>query len=125
MNHLRKLEESLLVHEVRVSHNKLNELIHESFVEIGYSGKTYTKTDILNELSNEVEPEFICWSQDYNFINLTPNLVLIMYKEARMDKSGKLSRHSKRTSIRFSNNGMWQLKFHQGTPAEKFEKLSN
>jgi hypothetical protein len=125
MKHLRKLEESLLVHEVRVNHSKLNELIHESFVEIGYSGKTYTKTDILSELSNKSEPSFICWSQDYNFITLSSTLIIVMYKEARMNNDGKLSRHAKRTSIWFSNGEVWQLKFHQGTPTKEFEKLSN
>lgn len=122
MNHLRKLEESLLKNEIRANPNRLNTLLHDSFIEIGYSGKTYNKADILNELTNELESTYVCWSQDYQFITLASDLVLITYREARMGKSGKLSRHSKRTSIWFNSGKEWKLKFHQGTPTEEFEK---
>ena len=122
MKHLRKLEESLLKKEIRANPNKLNELIHESFIEIGYSGKTYEKTDILTSLPNEKDSESEYWSQDYSFISLSTDLVLIMYLEARMDKNGKLSRYAKRTSIWFNNADKWQIKFHQGTPTQPFEK---
>lgn len=125
MEHLRKLEESLLGDEVRASREKLDKLIHDSFVEIGYSGTTYTKTDILNDLPSQSESTSVCWSQDYDFITLASNLVLVMYREARMDDNGKLSRYAKRTSIWLCNERGWQLKFHQGTPTDEFEKVSN
>ena len=121
MNHLRKLEESLLENEVRSNRSRLNELLHDSFIEIGYSGKTYTKTDILNELATE--ETMSCWSQDFKFITLASNLILIMYKQARIDKNGQLSRYSKRTSIWFNTGTIWQLKFHQGTPTKEFKKV--
>ncbi len=125
MNHLRKLEESLLRNEVRTNRSRLNKILHESFIEIGYSGKTYTKADVLNELTNESEAPFVCWSQDYKFITLATDLILVIYKKARMDVNGELSRHAKRTSIWFNSGSEWQLKFHQGTPTQEFEKLSN
>ena len=123
MKHLRLLEEALSQKLIRANRNKLNDLIHEDFIEIGYSGKTYTKANILALLLNEISVESESWAQEYNFITLSTDTVLLMYKSARMHQNGQLERHAKRTSIWFNNQGKWQMKFHQGTPTEPFEKL--
>ena len=119
---LRNLEVALHKFEVRTDRSKLETLLHDSFIEIGYSGKTYTYKSILNMLSNEEPSEFIIWSQDYEYIELTPNLIQLIYKQARMDKDGVLSRYAKRTSIWSKNKDRWQMKYHQATPTEAFEK---
>lgn len=46
-----------------------------------------------------------------------------MYKSAQMNCESQLRRHAKRSSIWFNNNGKRQMKFHQGTPTEVFNKL--
>ncbi len=124
MEHLRKLEESLLQNEIRSNQSKLNDLIHDDFIEIGYSGKTHTKSNILADLPIEQYSEIELWSQDYNFKTLSTDTVLLIYKQCRIDPNGNMSRYAKRSSIWFNNNGNWQLLFHQGTPTEPFEKLS-
>ena len=123
MKQLRKLEESLLQNEIRSNRNKLNDLIHDDFIEIGYSGKTHTKSNVLAELPVEDFYEIELWSQDYSYRTLSKNTVLLIYKQCRIDQNGQMSRHAKRSSIWFNNDGNWQLLFHQGTPTEPFEKL--
>ncbi|MEH6455803.1 MAG: DUF4440 domain-containing protein [Cocleimonas sp.] len=125
MKHIRKLEEALLLDEVRTDRNKLNNLIHDDFIEIGDSGKTHTKSNVLADLPNEQGSDIKLWSQEYNFRTLSTDTVLLMYKQCRIDQNGKLSRHAKRSSIWFNNNGNWQMIFHQGTPTEPFEKLNS
>ena len=124
MNHIRKLEEALLLNEVRTNRKKLNNLIHDNFIEIGYSGKTHSKSNILTDLPNEQDLKVELWSQEYNYKNLSIDTVLLIYKQCSIDENGKLSRYAKRSSIWFNNNGNWQMIFHQGTPTEPFEKLN-
>lgn len=45
------LEKELLIDGVRMSREKLNELLHEDFMEITQSGTTYKKLDALEGLS--------------------------------------------------------------------------
>ena len=124
MKHIRKLEEALLLNDVRADRNKLNNLIHDDFIEIGYSGKTHTKSDVLAELPKEQSTDIELWSQEFSFRTLSADTVLLIYKQCRIEPNGKLSRHAKRSSIWFNNNGSWQMIFHQGTPTEPFEKLN-
>jgi len=120
MEQLRKLEIELHQFDVRSNHSRLNQLIHSSFIEIGYSGNIYSKEDIIGSLLNEGEPTHTVWSQDYQFLELSKDMVQVMYKEARMDAQGILSRHAIRTSIWQKELGSWQVRFHQATPVTSF-----
>ncbi len=120
MEQLRKLEIELHQFDIRTSHSRLNHLIHSSFFEIGYSGNIYSKKDIIDLLLKEDEPTHTVWSQDYQFLELSKNIVQVMYKEASLDAQGILSRHSIRTSIWQKELGRWQVRFHQATPVTSF-----
>lgn len=122
MKYLRKLEESLLQNKIRSNRDKLNELLHQDFIEIGYSGKTYTKANVLVDLPNQQSLDIELWSQDYSFMTLSTDTVLLTYKQASINHNGQLIRHAKRSSIWFNNKGSWQMKFHQATPTAPFEK---
>ncbi|NMP30040.1 nuclear transport factor 2 family protein [Thalassotalea sp. M1531] len=124
MEQLRTLEVELHQFETRSNFSRIDQLIHTSFIEIGYSGTVYAKSDILESLLNEAKPTYIVWSQEYQFIELAENIVQVMYKEARLDAQGKLSRHSIRTSIWQKELGNWQVRFHQATPTSSFERLA-
>ena len=120
MEQLRKLEIELHQFDIRSNHSRLNHLIHSSFFEIGYSGNIYSKKDIIDFLLNEDEPTHTVWSQDYQFLELSKDIVQVMYKEASLDAQGILSRHSIRTSIWQKELGRWQVRFHQATPVTSF-----
>ena len=121
LNHLYKLEIELHQNEVRQDKNRLNELFHESFIEIGRYGKTYHKSEILNSLPRK-EISGVIWSQDYNFEVLSNDLALITYKSAMMDEDGNLSIYTFRSSLWQKVAGSWRIRFHQWTPASKFPK---
>ena len=120
MDQLRKLEVELHQFDTRSNHSRIDQLIHSSFSEIGYSGTIYSKADILDSLLNDVKPTYSVWSQDYQFIELAKDLVQIIYKEAQLDAQGILSRHAIRTSIWQKEQGDWQVRFHQATPVSSF-----
>jgi hypothetical protein len=120
MKLLRSLEIELHQFETRSNLPRINQLIHSSFREIGYSGNIYSKSEILDSLLNEIQPTYSVWSQDYQFIELSEEMVQVMYKEARIDAQGKLSRHAIRTSIWQNVSGCWQIRFHQATPVSGF-----
>ncbi len=120
MEELRKLEIELHQFETRSNHIRIDQLIHDSFIEVGYSGKFYSKDEILSSLLSEDRPIYSVWTQDYQFVELSKDIVQVMYKEARMDVQGKLSRHAARTSIWQKESGNWQIRFHQATPVSDF-----
>lgn len=121
MESIIKLEIELHQFSTRSNQRRLEQLIHEEFTEIGYSGRVYTKADIVSELTAEQEPNFSVWSQDFDVITLAKDLIQLRYKEARMDSEGHLSRHAIRTSIWQQQQG-WQVRFHQATPTTEFTK---
>ena len=121
LNHLYKLEIELHQIEVRKDKNRLNELFHESFIEVGRYGKTYRKSDILANLQKQTIPGTI-WSQDYNLEVLSNDLALLNYKSAMMDEEGNLSIYTFRSSLWQKVSGSWRIRFHQWTPASKFSQ---
>lgn len=69
MEQLLNLEIALHQHDTRSNLSRIDQLIHSSFIEIGYSENTYSKKEILNLLLSEAEPTYTVWSQDYQLIN--------------------------------------------------------
>lgn len=121
LNHLRKLEIDLHQSEVRKNLDRLNELLHAEFVEIGRSGNIYSRIEILELLQKEAGTVFI-WSQDYTLSEMITGFVQITYRSAKLDVSGELSGHTLRSSIWQFTSGKWQMRFHQGTPTSAFPK---
>jgi len=121
LNQLQELEIELHQFEVRNDKHRLNELLHEFFIEIGRYGKTRHKSDILANLPNKTISGTI-WSQDFSIEVLSDDLALIMYKSAMMDEDGNLSIYTFRSSLWQKTTGSWMIRFHQWTPASKFLK---
>jgi hypothetical protein len=122
LNQLRAFEIALHQHEVRTNLDKLKELLHPEFVEIGYSGGTYNFNSMLESLLSERQTDFEIWSQDYECNEYAPNIVQVIYLSASLSKDGNLTRHAKRTSMWVNETGNWKIKFHQATPVDAFEK---
>jgi hypothetical protein len=122
LNILRDLEIELHQFSVRSNPERLDELLHVSFVEFGRSGRRYDKAGIIALLSTEAEDGPAPWSQDYALSELTEELAQITYRSAHIDDAGELSRHTLRSSLWQKTDGKWQVRFHQGTPTEAFAK---
>jgi hypothetical protein len=122
LRHLRGLEVALHQPTVRRDSAQMASLLHDEFVEIGRSGRRYTKPDALREFSQASPPAI--WSQDYALAKLDGNLALLTYKSAHVDTNGELSRHTLRSSLWQRVKGGWQMRFHQGTPTDAFSKAA-
>ena len=70
LEHLREREVALHQAGVRADVNRLEELLHESFAEIGRSGRSYSRADILEELPLENTSSSVL-SQDFCVAEIT------------------------------------------------------
>jgi hypothetical protein len=116
LEELRNLETELHKTETRHDRKRLEILLHPEFVEFGRSGTRYDRATILNEFGpdNVLPPVH---SQQFDLIVLANDVALLTYISAHVDASGKLHRHTLRSSIWVRTEVGWQMRFHQGTPA--------
>ena len=104
---IRRLEEELLLPEVRKSVTRLAALLAEEFVEIGRSGRIYDKQQIVDRLPEEQWTGPPANVSDFSARALAPDLILAMY---RIPESNTI-----RSSIWKMTSTGWRLVFHQGT----------
>jgi hypothetical protein len=118
---LRDLELRLLLPEVRSDPARLGALLHTDFYEVGASGRTYARDEVLAEF-RRAPPEYSIWAQDFDTQEVALGISLLRYQSAHVDSEGTLSRHATRTSLWQYSGSRWQLRFHQGTLTVPFEK---
>lgn len=106
-------ERSLLEASVRKS-SLVSELLAESFVEFGSSGRVFTKAQIVAALLEESSVEVSASAFEVRL--LAPGVALVTY---RTERHAKPPVHSLRSSIWVQAEGKWQMVFHQGTPSSK------
>ncbi|AQQ51864.1 nuclear transport factor 2 family protein [Planococcus lenghuensis] len=108
---LYELECSHIHPDIRISSQKLNEVLDEAFFEFGSSGKVWKRADY--EGDHALEPDDMEISE-FQVHALGPDGALTTYR--LFNKTS--SRHSLRSSIWRRRGNGWKLYFHQGTPAE-------
>lgn len=108
LEQVRGAEEALLTSVVRRDPSRVMGLLHPDFVEIGRSGRRWTRDEIVAALSNEGEHASGV-TDEWALVELAPGLALVTYVIHGTDRD---SRHS---SIWTSNDGRLQILFHQGT----------
>lgn len=123
LRQLRELEVALHQPSVRYDSGRLNVLLHDSFKEIGRSGRSFSKTDTMRQLPSDRSTGAI-WSQDFSVAEIADGVALLTYKSGHLDEKGAVSRHTLRASIWLRTDHGWQLRFHQGTASESFKKTS-
>lgn len=114
---IENLEKELHDPSVRRNPERLNQLLHDSFLEIGRSGEVYDKAQILNSINTE--PVHTVWSDGYTSQKISDGVVLLTYRTAHIGLDNELSRFTLRSSLWEKAGSSWQLRFHQGTPTEK------
>ena len=108
--HLRGLEESLLLPDVRKS-KRLVELLADNFVEFGSSGRTYKKADLVATL--QAEFPVTQSADDFHVELLAPTVALLTY---RIHRRSVPPLHTLRSSIWQLHGSQWRMVFHQATP---------
>ncbi|MGO2519341.1 MAG: DUF4440 domain-containing protein [Microbacterium sp.] len=111
MNHalLQELEESLLTAAVRTDHERLLALLHDDFIEVGRSGRRWTRAEIVESLADERERQTPS-TDEWSFITLSPTLTLLTYRISGLESD---SRHA---SVWDTADEVPRMRFHQGTP---------
>lgn len=109
---LENYERSLLEAGVHKSETPA-QLLADSFVEFGSSGRVYTKAQIIAALQAESTVK-ISVSQ-FNVRLLAPHIALVTYRAQRHTEPPVCSL---RSSIWQQIEGKWQMVFHQGTLSE-------
>jgi len=123
-DHLENLENFLFDPVARRDISAVSNLLAEEFREFGSSGRTYTKLDILAELSTE-QPVVITLT-DFVCQLLSPTTALVTYKslsshenraptQALRSSVWVLRAPSRQYSNSPSEEATWQMIFHQGT----------
>ena len=121
MKILEQQERQLHQFEIRTDNSLVKKLLHISFIEIWYSWNSYSYNDTIKALGNEEKPDYITHSQDYEYVELAPDLIQVLYKTAHLSENWEYSRHAKRMSIWILQGNNWQMKYHQGTPTKEFK----
>lgn len=105
--HLQQLEESHTGLEVRMSREKLDEILADDFFEIGSSGYMFDKKECLE--TGVVLAEMKLYN--YEIYPLAHDIVLSTYFLVDTTRN----RNTLRSSIWKLIDGRWQLYFHQAT----------
>jgi len=106
---LESYERSLLEPSVRKS-ELVPQLLAESFVEFGSSGRVFTKAQIVAAL--HAEPPLRVSASGFEVRLLAPHVALATYRTC---KHTQPEVHALRSSIWEKREGKWQMVFHQGT----------
>ena len=97
-------ERHLLDPAVRADRDAVDQLLHQDFVEIGRSGRPWTRAAIFEALL--ADPEVSGEPEDMTVDELASGCALVTYTLDGI----------RRSSVWIRKAGRWQVRFHQGTP---------
>ena len=99
------LEKSFLTDEVRSDPAAVADLLHPDWVEVGKSGRVWTKADKLAEVSPGLGTEFELISVD----RIAPEVIVVQWR-GLSDRG-----NSRRVSVWVRESGRWLMRYQQGT----------
>jgi hypothetical protein len=112
---LLRFEQSLLDPAVRRNAAKVSALLAQDFVEIGASGRMWTREQIIDLLASEhFDPPAI---ENFECRQIAEGVVLATYRAVRTEPTTHSRSVSLRSSLWTNESGVWLLRFHQGTRA--------
>jgi hypothetical protein len=113
-NHIKSLEDKLLHSDFDKNPEIVEELLSESFEEIGVLGKISSRKEVIFWLVKKDKD--MKWAlNDFKVRELTPNLVLATYQATSQGIDSVNSKGSIRSSIWKLCSGHWEIIFHQAT----------
>jgi hypothetical protein len=107
------VERQLLDPAVRRDPHAVADLLAADFVEIGASGRLWTRDETIAELAElDADSRDALQTSDWTVRELAPGLALVGYVSTRA------GRRVRRTSLLRLESGRWRMFFHQGTPSD-------
>ena len=113
---LQALEVELHHPDVRCSRERLEQLLHPDFYEVGRSGRTYNRATVIDHLAVQ-ESQPIMESGAFALSEPAPGVALLTYRSAFADQERGLYHHALRSSLWVKTSSGWQMRYHQGTAA--------
>lgn len=98
------------------SAERVEQLLHPEFHEVGRSGTPYTRDTVIRFLAAMERPPAVA-SSEFQLSVLARDVALLTYRSARCHLDGTYSGHTLRSSLWLRTDAGWQLRYHQGTPA--------
>jgi hypothetical protein len=116
LDQLRQLEAELHHPGAGGTRERLEQLLHPDFHEVGRSGRVYNRDTVINYLASarpvpEVEPS------GHELRLLAEGCALLTYRSARRGPDGAWTEAALRSSVWMRTAQGWQLFYHQGTPS--------
>ena len=108
-----ELETSLHKKEIRSRADLTSELLADTFIEFGSSGKVWNKSSIVASMRGE-ESDSQITVEDFAVRELAPEVVLVTYTSKKVAQDQAVA-STLRSSIWKHVDGKWQMIFHQGT----------
>jgi hypothetical protein len=117
LSELQLLEVELHHPGVRCSPARLEQLLHPKFHEVGRSGRRYNREAVVSHLAAQQSHPVVA-SDSFAVSELAPGAALLTYRSAHVEAKDRLVNHTLRSSIWLKTAAGWQLRYHQGTPAQ-------
>jgi hypothetical protein len=112
---LLEAERSLLDASTRTSRPRLEALLAEAFVEVGASGRRYTRSQTIEALAGEAEVP-AGTIDDFRLVWHSEEAAFVSYRYApAVQGTGQHS--SLRVSFWVREGAAWRILYHQGTPS--------
>ncbi len=108
-----RLERELLEPATRTNIVRVGALLTDDFLEVGATGQSFGKAEVLSWLPSESNKSFSVSSMQA--ATLGKGVILVTYA-AHKAHEGRVTR-SLRSSVWVKNPGDWQMRYHQGTAA--------
>lgn len=105
---LQSKEMELLDPTVRSDHERVQELLHDDFLEFGSTGRVYNKQMLLEMLEGEQHAPVSL--REFAVRELSPDTALVTYRTV-----GQSGKEARRSSVWIRQDGKWRMSFHQGT----------
>jgi hypothetical protein len=116
LNHLQTLEVELHHPGIPCSHERLEQLLHPHFHEVGRSGRPYSRETVITYLASlSASPPVV--SDAFLVAAMGTDVALLTFRSAHKTQDGSLELHTLRSSLWVKSVNGWQLRYHQGTPA--------
>jgi hypothetical protein len=111
LEQLRELEIKVMTAAGERRAADLADFVADDFFEIGASGRTYTKAEVLAAI--ETAPLRKFQVEDFKIVTRGEDWALVSYRAG--ERTDKSSTSSLRSTLWVKREGKWQIVFHQGT----------
>jgi hypothetical protein len=111
LEQLRELEIKVMTAAGERRAADLRNFVADNFLEIGASGRTYTKAQVLAAIESAPLRNFQI--EDFEIVASGDDWAMVSYRAG--ERSEKSSTASFRSTLWVQRSGKWQIVFHQGT----------